>query len=222
MDEPLSNLDARLRVQTRAEIIKLQQRLGTTTIYVTHNQVEAMTMGDRIAVMSHGVLQQLDTPQNLYDHPANLFVATFIGSPAMNFCQMRVQAVDGHARLVGEHFSLPVAGQDAAALADYHDATVTVGIRREDIVDRRLDGRLPADAVIAVKVEVVETLGPEQYDYLETGAGDAMVARMPPGVQIRVGNTVDVVLPPDRLYFFDTGTGDAIRAVEVGSVPEAG
>ncbi|HUZ02554.1 MAG TPA: sn-glycerol-3-phosphate ABC transporter ATP-binding protein UgpC [Thermomicrobiaceae bacterium] len=222
MDEPLSNLDAKLRVQTRAEIIKLHQRLGTTTIYVTHDQVEAMTMGDRIAVLNQGRLQQFDTPDRLYHHPVNSFVAGFIGSPAMNFFQMRVQDVEGQLKLVGEHFSLPVSAEDASALAAHRDEEVTVGIRPEDIVDRRLDGRLPADAVIPVKVDVVETLGPEQYVYLETAAGDTMVARMPPDIPLRAGNTVDVVLPPDRLYFFDLTSGDAIRGEEVESLAEAG
>ncbi|HET9015189.1 MAG TPA: sn-glycerol-3-phosphate ABC transporter ATP-binding protein UgpC [Thermomicrobiaceae bacterium] len=216
MDEPLSNLDAKLRVQTRAEIIKLHQRLGTTTIYVTHDQVEAMTMGDRIAVLNDGRLQQFDTPDRLYRSPVNLFVAGFIGSPAMNFFDMRVQYADGQGRLVGEHFSLPVADADAGALAGYHDAVVTVGIRPEDIVDRRLDGQLPADAVIGVKVDVVETLGPEQYVYLETAAGDTMVARIPPDVVLRAGTSVDVVLPPDRLYYFDRATGQAIRTEPAG------
>ena len=209
-------------MQTRAEIIELHRRLGTTTIDVTHDQVEAMTLGDRIAVLNRGRLQQCDTPDRLFRCPVSVFVAGFIGSPAMNFFEMRVQVVGGNARLVGEHFSPLVAVQDAAALGAYHDATLTVGIRSEDIVDRRLDGRLPADAVIAVKTDVVEALGPEQYVYLETGAGDTMVARMPLGVQISVGNTVDVVLPPGRLHFFDTGTGTAIRVDEVGSVPKAG
>jgi len=222
MDEPLSNLDAKLRVQTRAEIIKLHQRLGTTTIYVTHDQVEAMTMGDRIAVLNQGRLQQFDTPDRLYHHPVNSFVAGFIGSPAMNFFQMRVQDVEGQLKLVGEHFSLPVSAEDASALAAHRDEEVTVGIRPEDIVDRRLDGRLPADAVIPVRVDVVETLGPEQYVYLETAAGDTMVARMPPDIPLRAGNTVDVVLPPDRLYFFDLTSGDAIRGEEVESLAEAG
>ena len=222
MDEPLSNLDAKLRVQTRAEIIKLHQRLGTTTIYVTHDQVEAMTMGDRIAVLNQGRLQQFDTPDRLYHHPVNSFVAGFIGSPAMNFFQMRVQDVEGQLKLVGEHFSLPVSAEDASALAAHRDEEVTVGIRPEDIVDRRLDGRLPADAVIPVRVDVVETLGPEQYVYLETAAGDTMVARMPPDIPLRAGNTVDVVLPPDRLYFFDLTSGDAIQGEEVESLAEAG
>ncbi|MBX6340911.1 MAG: ABC transporter ATP-binding protein [Thermomicrobiaceae bacterium] len=210
MDEPLSNLDAKLRVQTRAEIIKLQQRLGTTTIYVTHDQTEAMTMGDRIAVLANAQLQQFDTPENLYNYPANMFVAGFIGSPAMNFIEMRIERTDGRLRLRSEHFSLPVAPEDVADLEGYQGSSIIVGVRPEHIVDRSLDGQLPADAVVDTTVEVVETLGNEQFVYLNVGDGKTLVARMPPEAHPPRGRAYQVVIPPDKLYFFDPSTERAI------------
>src|SRR5687767_11586031 len=135
MDEPLSNLDAKLRVQTRTEIIKLHQRIRTTTIYVTHDQVEAMTMGDRIAVLRDGLLQQLDSPQNLYDHPANTFVAGFIGSPAMNFFPVSVAADGNNLMLTNSFLNLPVPDQFARRLERFRDRKILFGIRPEDIED---------------------------------------------------------------------------------------
>ncbi len=134
MDEPLSNLDAKLRVQTRAEIIELQRRLGVTTIYVTHDQVEAMTMGDRIAVMSDGLLQQLDTPQNLYDHPKNQFVATFIGSPAMNIFPASIIQINGSLSVqASDDFKLEVPASRSGVFEAHDKIEVNVGIRPEDI-----------------------------------------------------------------------------------------
>ncbi|MBX6341044.1 MAG: sn-glycerol-3-phosphate ABC transporter ATP-binding protein UgpC, partial [Thermomicrobiaceae bacterium] len=159
MDEPLSNLDAKLRVQTRAEIIKLQQRLGTTTIYVTHDQTEAMTMGHRIAVMSAGVLQQLDTPQEIYDRPANLFVATFIGSPAMNVFPAMVDRGDGGMRLVSDGVVLRVPSARADRLEGYLGREVLVGIRPEhfEVAGPGGDGR-GAGQTLRLPVELVEPL----------------------------------------------------------------
>ena len=179
MDEPLSNLDAKLRVQTRAELLKLHQRLQRTTIYVTHDQVEAMTMGNRIAVLNFGELQQFDTPENLYNHPANMFVAGFIGSPAMNFFGMRVVPSDGKLRLWSECFSLPVAACDTIALRGFAGRDIIVGIHPEHVTDRRRDGNLPANAVVNTVVDVVETLGSEQFVYLDAGGDQTLVARMP-------------------------------------------
>src|SRR5215210_4057824 len=136
MDEPLSNLDAKLRVQTRAELIKLHERVQTTTIYVTHDQVEAMTMGDRIAVMSLGLLQQLDTPQNLYDTPSNKFVAGFIGSPSMNFIDVTLESRDGKIYANAPGFRMRVPDQKKAALAGYVGQSVIMGIRPEHLLER--------------------------------------------------------------------------------------
>ena len=210
MDEPLSNLDAKLRVQTRAELIKLHRRLGTTTIYVTHDQVEAMTMGDRIAVLNLGRLQQFDTPDHVYRHPVNSFVAGFIGSPSMNFFAMQIESSDGRLVLRGDSFSLPVAEQHVEALRRFAGTTLTVGVRPEHVLDRRLAGQLPAEAVIQATIDVIETLGAEQYVYLEAGGGTTLVARMPPDLTLHHGEPLEVVIPPEHLHFFDPVSGNAI------------
>jgi ABC-type sugar transport system ATPase subunit len=181
MDEPLSNLDASLRVQTRAEIMKLQNRLGTTTIYVTHDQIEAMTMGDRIAVMNLGVLQQIGTPRELYTTPANTFVATFIGSPAMNLVPSGALGVGigGADRLVGfrpEHVHLGDGKADAA----HWQATV----------------------------EVVQYLGDEQLAYLRLGEAE-IVAKLPLEAQLEAGREEEFAVPFQNLLLFDAETGDA-------------
>ncbi|MFV0458623.1 MAG: ABC transporter ATP-binding protein [Actinomycetales bacterium] len=196
MDEPLSNLDAKMRVQTRTDIAKLQQDLGVTTVYVTHDQVEAMTMGDRVAVMKLGVLQQCDSPLRLYDHPDNLFVASFIGSPQMNL-------LDGHARdggvFVGQ-YEVPV---DPAA-ASRITADVTVGVRPENW---RIVG--PGEG-LPVTVTVVEELGADAYVY-----GTCEVQGAPSNVIIRVegrharhkGDVIHVTTDPRHVHVFDTETG---------------
>ena len=211
MDEPLSNLDAKLRVQTRAELIKLHERVSTTTIYVTHDQVEAMTMGDRIAVMSLGVLQQLDTPQNLYDNPANKFVAGFIGSPSMNFLDVTLQASDGKLYAVTPGFQMLVPDATGRALERYIGQTVTMGIRPEHLVERsRLPGNVPADMSIPVTVDVIELLGNEIFVYL-VNAGALLTARMDPTVKLTRGAQIEVSAEPDKLHFFDPVTEDAIK-----------
>jgi multiple sugar transport system ATP-binding protein len=162
MDEPLSNLDAKLRVQMRAEIAKIQRELGVTTIYVTHDQVEAMTMGDRVAVIRKGVLQQVDTPQMLYDHPLNLFVAGFIGSPAMNMVGARLGTTDGGLFAEFGGFRLRVddeATRRRPALKGYEGKDVVVGIRPEDMEDASLQPGAPADRRISSTVELREALG---------------------------------------------------------------
>jgi multiple sugar transport system ATP-binding protein len=162
MDEPLSNLDAKLRVQTRAEIAHLQSELGVTTIYVTHDQVEAMTMGDRVAVLRKGALQQVDTPQTLYDHPVNVFVAGFIGSPAMNLLEATLTR--GGSGLVVEFggFRLPVPDEVVAArpaLRGYEDRKIVLGIRPEDMEDASLISDAPAERRMAATVDLREALG---------------------------------------------------------------
>ncbi|HLI50916.1 MAG TPA: sn-glycerol-3-phosphate ABC transporter ATP-binding protein UgpC, partial [Thermomicrobiaceae bacterium] len=157
MDEPLSNLDAKLRVQTRAEIIKIQQRLGTTTIYVTHDQVEAMTMGDRIAVMNFGILQLLDTPQQLYDHPANLFVATFIGSPAMNVFKAGITVEGATVRVTAPEMNLTVPASRVGQRAELNGHDVWIGIRPEHL-SIAPDGAAPEGRQARMRVELVEPL----------------------------------------------------------------
>jgi multiple sugar transport system ATP-binding protein len=231
MDEPLSNLDAKLRVQTRAELIKLHERVSTTTIYVTHDQVEAMTMGDRIAVMSLGVLQQLDTPQNLYDHPANKFVAGFIGSPAMNFVDVAVEAQNGkiYARTAG--FTMQAPAIKEKSLSGYIGKTVTMGVRPEHLVEvSRLAGLVPGMS-IPVTVDIVELLGNENFVYLlnrpNGRRGDAelaiteieapragttlLTARMAPDLRLHRGDHIEVSALPENLHFFDPENELSIR-----------
>ena len=211
MDEPLSNLDAKLRVQTRAELIKLHDRVRTTTIYVTHDQTEAMTMGDRIAVMSLGVLQQLDTPQNLYDYPANKFVAGFMGSPAMNFIDVNVEAADGKLYASTPGFRMHIPDQKARLLQNYIGKTVTMGIRPEHLVERsQLNGRIPEDSLIPATVDVVELLGNEIFVYL-TNRGTTLTARMDPETKLQRGQEIQIAAEPDKLHFFDPKTEEAIR-----------
>jgi multiple sugar transport system ATP-binding protein len=162
MDEPLSNLDAKLRVQTRAEIARLQHELGVTTIYVTHDQVEAMTMGDRVAVMRKGVLQQADTPQTLYERPINLFVAGFIGSPAMNLVEAALVPSDGGLAVKVGSFSLPVPAEvvaDRPGLHAYEGRTIVLGIRPEDMEDASLVAEAPPSHRVSSTVELSEALG---------------------------------------------------------------
>ena len=211
LDEPLSNLDAKLRVQMRAEIAQLQSRLGVTTVYVTHDQIEAMTMGDRIAVMSLGVLQQLDTPQNLYDRPANKFVAGFIGSPSMNFIDVTMQGEGNSIYAATPGFRMRVPDLKAPALQPYIGQTLSMGIRPEHLVERsHMNGNIPADSVIPVTVDVIELLGNEIFVYL-TNAGATITARMDPSIRLERGQTIEVAAEPDKLHFFDPKTDAAIR-----------
>jgi multiple sugar transport system ATP-binding protein len=210
MDEPLSNLDAKLRVQTRAELVKLHDRVRTTTIYVTHDQTEAMTMGDRIAVLSLGVLQQLDTPQNLYDNPANKFVAGFIGSPSMNFIDVTIESADGKLWAVTPGFRMVVPDNAANGLAAYVGKTVTMGIRPEHLVERSRAGNVPEGSAIPVTVDVLELLGNEIFVYL-TNRGQTLTARMPPDVPLQRGQNIEVVGESDKLHFFDPQTEAVIR-----------
>jgi multiple sugar transport system ATP-binding protein len=197
MDEPLSNLDAKLRVQTRAEIARLHQRLGTTTIYVTHDQVEAMTMGDRIAVMKDGLLQQVGTPQELYDHPRNVFVAGFIGSPAMNFAT--VKATEGQDLMLGSA-KLNLSGAAARAAADRpKGADLLIGFRPEhlDITDGRAD-----TIAIPARVDVVEYLGNEELIHAQA-EGTEIVALIPSDRQVKPGDQVNLGVPLEKLHMFD-------------------
>jgi multiple sugar transport system ATP-binding protein len=198
MDEPLSNLDAKLRVQTRAEIARLHQRLGTTTIYVTHDQVEAMTMGDRIAVMRDGLLQQVGRPQDLYDHPVNVFVAGFIGSPAMNFAT--VAATEGTDLMFGGS-KLELTGQQArAAESRPKGANLLIGFRPEHIEIANGQG---GDAVrFPASVDVVEYLGNEELIHAQA-EGNEIVAMLPSEARVKVGDRVDLAVPMEKLHIFD-------------------
>ena len=210
MDEPLSNLDAKLRVQTRAEISKLHQRLGTTFIYVTHDQTEAMTMGTRIAVMRDGIMQQLDAPQTLYDRPANMFVAGFIGSPSMNFFEATLARGDGGLAVDTGAFRLPVPSNLQADLGKYIDRPVFFGIRPEDVHDCRYvaPGVDPSNA-IQTEVSVTEPMGSEVYAYLARG-GKEFVGRLDPRTGARAGNPLEVVLDMSRMHIFDRETETAL------------
>ena len=203
MDEPLSNLDAKLRVQTRAEILRLQNRLGVTTIYVTHDQVEAMTMGDRIAVMSNGVLQQVGTPPALYDRPVNLFVAAFIGSPAMNF--LTATPEDGAHKLGAVPLELP--GRYGRAVEERRGKDVLVGFRPEDL---ELDGQPGSAAVrIPAKVDVVEYLGHEELLHTQS-QGHEIVALVPSDKRVQVGDQIEFAVLADKLHLFDPDTEERL------------
>jgi multiple sugar transport system ATP-binding protein len=194
MDEPLSNLDAKLRVQMRAEIHGLQRQLDVTTIYVTHDQVEAMTMGDRVTVMNAGHLLQVDTPQVLYDQPVNEFVAGFIGSPAINLVEARLQQTNGHYDVeFGEHH---LAVDDAATrnrsrLKDYVGRDVILGIRPEDFEDASLESEVPGDRRMGVKVDLTEPLGAEVLVYFSSEAtgvvSSAIEADVGEDAEVRLG-----------------------------------
>jgi multiple sugar transport system ATP-binding protein len=210
MDEPLSNLDAKLRVETRAEISKLHQRLKTTFIYVTHDQTEAMTMGTRIAVMKDGILQQLDTPQALYDHPANMFVAGFIGSPSMNFFEATIQRSDNGARVDLGKFSLPVPASKFDVLSSAVGKKVYFGIRPEDIHDAHYHPRgVDENAKITSAVTVVEPLGSEVYAFIDNG-GKEMVSRLDPRTTAKVGQPLEVIVDMSKMHIFDSESEKAL------------
>jgi multiple sugar transport system ATP-binding protein len=239
MDEPLSNLDAKLRVQMRTEVARIQTRLGTTTVYVTHDQTEAMTLGDRVAVMRSGVLQQVGPPPDLYDNPLNLFVAGFIGSPAMNFMPAKLQGDTvelpiGEVRLTGEARER-VAGADGGR-------PVIAGIRPESFEDAE---RVPSDArergtTFRTKIDLVELLGAEQYAYFQvqaegiehdelrelaedagtaevpSGGEGQVVARIDAASRIKRGDEIDLWVDSSKLHFFDPSTGRNLAASQSG------
>ena len=209
LDEPLSNLDAKLRVQTRAEISRLHQQLGTTFVYVTHDQVEAMTMATRIAVMDQGVLQQVGTPQDLYDRPANVFVAGFIGSPAMNFFEATVRREDGQLILDGDGLAITLPLSGASAFAPLEGRRLTFGIRPEHIHD---PAHLPADieaAELEADVDITELMGNETFLHLQVGP-HAVLARVDPRTTARAGASARVVLDLAHARAFELESGIAL------------
>jgi multiple sugar transport system ATP-binding protein len=209
-DEPLSNLDAKLRVQMRAEISKLHQRLKTTFIYVTHDQTEAMTMATRIAVINKGVLQQLDTPQQLYDKPNNLFVAGFIGSPAMNFFPGKLRK-DGDKLIVDAgDFTVAVPAKVSKPYESHAGKDIIFGIRPENIHDAEyVPTNIDAEKV-NVKVDVTELMGNEIFLYLMVGK-NTFVARVDPRSKLRVGQDAAVAFDMDNIHIFDAASEQAIR-----------
>ena len=209
LDEPLSNLDAKLRVQMRTEITKLHQKLQTTFIYVTHDQTEAMTMGSRIVVMKDGFIQQVDTPQNLYDYPTNLFVAGFIGSPQMNFFNAKLEKIDGKVYATfGENKILVPAEKLQKFVSDECiGKEVYLGIRPENINDAPEFVAKNPDSSIKVHVEVVELMGSETYLYLSTSGKEGnIVARVDPRSKSRTNDDITVAFDTSRLHFFDRDT----------------
>ncbi|MBQ8129619.1 MAG: sn-glycerol-3-phosphate ABC transporter ATP-binding protein UgpC [Clostridia bacterium] len=213
MDEPLSNLDAKLRVQMRTEITKLHQRLQTTFIYVTHDQTEAMTMGTRIVVMKDGFIQQVDTPQNLYDYPANLFVGSFIGSPQMNFFNAKLDARDGGVWAEFGSNAIRVPDSKIRLLTDesYIGKEVVMGIRPENIHDEERFLSVADGNLVEAKVEVTELMGSETYLYLKNDAKEGnIVARVYPRSTSDMGDTIKVAFETSRLHFFDKDTEKTI------------
>jgi multiple sugar transport system ATP-binding protein len=246
MDEPLSNLDAKLRVQMRAEIARIQRDLQVTTIYVTHDQSEAMTLGDRVCVLRSGLLQQVDRPQVLYDRPANLFVAGFIGSPAMNLVEAELTDDDGRLTAVFGPHALVVPADIAAArpeLRRYAGRRVALGIRPEDIEDPAGSGPVPAESRLDVAVDIKEDMGSEVYLHFAVDAppvtteelreivgaealaaadeqthhhGSPFIARVARGTGAREGEPIQLAVDTRRLHFFDLETGDGIYDVAAG------
>jgi multiple sugar transport system ATP-binding protein len=218
MDEPLSNLDAQLRVQVRAEIQKLQRTLGVTTIYVTHDQTEAMTMGDRVAVMRGGTLQQVDTPERIYRRPTNRFVAGFIGSPAMNIVTGLLSRADGKLTVDLGEYKLAVDDETLAEhpeLAAYEGGEVIVGIRPEDFEDAAFAGETPHDRTVTVVCSLRETLGSEVLVHFPLAVRDSdtspiLVARVDSQTSAREGEQLRLVVNTKRLHFFEPDSGLAI------------
>jgi multiple sugar transport system ATP-binding protein len=229
MDEPLSNLDAKLRVQMRAEIASLQRELGVTTFYVTHDQVEAMTMGDRVAVIKDGYLQQVDSPQNLYDRPGNVFVAAFIGSPSMNLYegQLELNGEGGVVKLGSQSLALaPESLAARPALRNYDGKKIVIGIRPEDFEDASLASNVREGATLKSDVQLIEALGSEIMVHfsldaptVDSGDPDAVedasvtantVGRFHPRSRVRIGDTAEIAVSTENMHFFDRDTRLAI------------
>ncbi len=236
MDEPLSNLDAKLRVEMRAEIARLQRDLGVTTIYVTHDQTEAMTLGDRVAVMRDGVLQQVDVPHRLYERPANLFVAEFIGSPPMNLVGADLRRTNGD--VVAEFGRHRLALEDSRSLSPFLDKRIILGIRPEDIEDVKVAGEAPSERKLEAVVDIREDMGSDIYVHFGVGGplvrgedvvaavgkeaieateaqardkGNLWTARIGRGSHAQEGERIELVVDTTRLRLFDPETGRAIE-----------
>jgi len=231
MDEPLSNLDAKLRVQMRAEIAALQRELAVTTVYVTHDQIEAMTMGDRVAVLKDGYLQQVDTPQNLYDHPVNVFVGAFIGSPSMNLYEGRVDVSGDAASVTLGATTLglsPKCFEKQPKLRDYDGKPIIVGIRPEDFEDASMVEHVPENQRITSTISLIEALGSEimvhfriEAPRVDSGDPDAVdekqgdsaanaVGRFSPRSRVRMRETAEIAVSTENMHFFDPDTRQAL------------
>jgi multiple sugar transport system ATP-binding protein len=229
MDEPLSNLDAKLRVEARAFISKLHMRLGTTFLYVTHDQIEAMTMGSRIAVLNNGTLQQLDTPFNLYHNPRNLFVAGFIGSPSMNFIDASLKRDGGQTFIKTKGFSFPLPESLVRQYQDRLPGSLILGIRPEDIHGVEFQPPDVTPLIITTTVDTVEQMGYENVLLLEVG-DQIITARTDPRTPATIGHKLDVAINLDNLHLFDADTQESLgytyrqqegwRAEEAPPVPE--
>lgn len=206
-DEPLSNLDAKLRVQMRVELAELHKKLGTTIVYVTHDQVEAMTLGERIVVMNQGRVQQFATPDELYNAPANLFVASFIGAPSMNFIEGQVGG--DHIKVNGDPFTIPK-NYRGSANDLYNGRKVTIGIRPEDILDPQFSSHLTNSIQIHADIKVVERLGNENLLYFDK-YGSHFTARVDAGSKISAGENAHLNINLDKLYLFDMENGNAFK-----------
>ena len=202
LDEPLSNLDAKLRHSTRTEIARLHQRLGTTMVYVTHDQVEAMTLGQRIVVLDAGRIQQIDTPMALYERPANLFVAGFLGSPAMNVLEGELRAADGLRLVLDGQGDVPLPGAEVPGA--WLGRRVTLGVRPEHLLPAAGEG-------LQARVDVVEPVGSEAFLHLDF-AGRALVSRLPPQGLPEPGTRLSLRADPAHLHFFDPGSGLRLAA----------
>lgn len=206
-DEPLSNLDAKLRVQTRAEISKLHQRLGTTFIYVTHDQVEALTMADRIAVLRDGVLQQVETPQNLYDHPGNIFVAGFIGSPAMNFFSGSITGDLNEMYVDSGTVRVRLSQEEVAQLGQENiSREIVFGVRPEDIHHPQYKPPGVREQLVEATVDVTELMGNEIFVYLMTNDEQSFIARVDPRADLRPGDKIQMAFNAEKVHIFDRAT----------------
>lgn len=209
MDEPLSNLDAKLRVQMRAEIQKLHRRLQTTTIYVTHDQTEAMTMATRLVVMKDGIVQQVGTPKEIYDNPENVFVGGFIGSPAMNF--LHGTAVEGKIKLGDIEVIIPENKWELLKNNGYANKEVVLGIRPEDIYDSNGKTELDVNSTVEIHVDVAELMGAETIVYGEVN-GEEVVSRIDARTGIETGSTLQLFFDMTNCHFFDANTGERIKS----------
>ena len=208
-DEPLSNLDAKLRIAMRAELLELHQRLKTTVVYVTHDQLEAMTMGDRIVVMKEGVIQQVDHPDTVYEHPVNRFVAGFIGSPTMNFVECTLTRNNGDLSAATDSLRLTIPSEKAASAKEYIDRKVVLGIRPEHMTDAiSLSQPKPGHTFKAV-IRVIESAGSEKLVHMRAGE-DTLVARLDPNVRLKTGDCCEFAVRMASAHLFDIETGETI------------
>jgi len=208
-DEPLSNLDATLRVQMRTELHRLHIRLQSTMIYVTHDQTEAMTLGERIVVMKDGLIQQVDTPANVYNSPVNKFVASFIGAPPMNFLDGKIVKKESKLYFDEGNFRVKIVEGMIDALEPYVDKHVTLGVRSEDIYDKLFVSEAPPENIVTMTCEVVEHMGSELYIYMNTGK-HILVARTGGDANPHVNQDMDFVFDMSKIHFFDKDTEETI------------